>query len=97
MAQSKSSTASASRAASAESKKIKIAVADDHTIFRDGLRRLLGLEPDFEIVAEAQDGTEVPDILRDKEPDILLLDLKMPGLDGLASSSASSSRSSTAS
>jgi DNA-binding NarL/FixJ family response regulator len=48
------------------------------------LRRLLTLEGDFEIVAEAQDGTEVMDILRDKEPDILLLDLKMPGLDGLS-------------
>jgi len=84
MAQRTSSTAAAaSEAPAAKSKKIKIAVADDHTIFRDGLRRLLGLEPDFEIVAEAQDGTEVPDILRDKEPDILLLDLKMPGLDGL--------------
>jgi DNA-binding NarL/FixJ family response regulator len=45
---------------------------------------LLTLEGDFEIVAEAQDGTEVMDILRDKEPDILLLDLKMPGLDGLS-------------
>jgi DNA-binding NarL/FixJ family response regulator len=64
--------------------KIRIAIADDHTIFRDGLRRLLTLEQDFEIVAEAQDGTEVMDILRDKEPDILLLDLKMPGLDGLS-------------
>jgi DNA-binding NarL/FixJ family response regulator len=66
------------------SEKIRIAIADDHTIFRDGLRRLLTLEEDFEIVAEAQDGTEVMDILRDKEPDILLLDLKMPGLDGLS-------------
>ncbi len=64
--------------------KIRIAVADDHAIFRDGLRRLLSLESDFEIVAEAKDGTEVLDILRDKEPDILLLDLKMPGLDGLS-------------
>lgn len=63
---------------------IKIALADDHAIFRDGLRRLLQLEPDFEIVAEAQDGTEVPDILRDYEPDVLLLDLKMPNLDGLS-------------
>ena len=68
----------------AGSEKIRIAIADDHTIFRDGLRRLLTLEGDFEIVAEAQDGTEVMDILRDKEPDILLLDLKMPGLDGLS-------------
>ena len=42
---------------------IKIALADDHTIFRDGLRRLLALEDDFDIVAEAKDGTEVMPIL----------------------------------
>ena len=77
-------SASATETNSAGSEKIRIAIADDHTIFRDGLRRLLTLETDFEIVAEAQDGTEVMDILRDKEPDILLLDLKMPGLDGLS-------------
>ena len=62
---------------------IKIALADDHTIFRDGLRRLLALEPDFKIVAEAKDGTEVLPILEEHEPDILLLDLRMPGADGL--------------
>ena len=66
-----------------ESEAIKIALADDHTIFRDGLRRLLALEPDFEIVAEAKDGTEVIPILEEHEPDILLLDLRMPGADGL--------------
>ncbi len=77
-------SASATESKPAGSDKIRIAIADDHTIFRDGLRRLLTLEGDFEIVAEAQDGTEVMDILRDKEPDILLLDLKMPGLDGLS-------------
>lgn len=68
----------------AAKEKITICIADDHTIFRDGLRRLLGLETDFQIIGEAQDGTEVPDMLRDKNPDILLLDLKMPGLDGLS-------------
>lgn len=77
-------SASATESKPTGSDKIRIAIADDHTIFRDGLRRLLTLEGDFEIVAEAQDGTEVMDILRDKEPDILLLDLKMPGLDGLS-------------
>ena len=77
-------TVAATDANHSGSEKIRIAIADDHTIFRDGLRRLLTLEEDFEIVAEAQDGTEVMDILRDKEPDILLLDLKMPGLDGLS-------------
>jgi DNA-binding NarL/FixJ family response regulator len=62
---------------------IKIALADDHTIFRKGLRRLLALEPEFKIVAEAKDGTEVLPILEEHNPDILLLDLRMPGADGL--------------
>src|SRR5512132_2948666 len=64
--------------------KIRIVVADDHPIFRDGLCRLLGLEEDFEVVAQASDGRQVLEILQQLEPDILLLDLKMPGLDGLA-------------
>ena len=64
--------------------KIRIVVADDHPIFRDGLCKLLALEEDFEVVAQAQDGREVLDVLQQYEPDILLLDLKMPGLDGVA-------------
>lgn len=67
-----------------ENTKIRIVVADDHPIFRDGLCRLLALEPDFEVVAQAQDGKQVLDVLQRHDPDILLLDLKMPGLDGLA-------------
>ncbi|HWB84588.1 MAG TPA: response regulator transcription factor [Bryobacteraceae bacterium] len=64
--------------------RIRIVVADDHPIFRDGLCKLLALEEDFEVVAQAQDGRQVLDVLQQHEPDILLLDLKMPGLDGLA-------------
>jgi DNA-binding NarL/FixJ family response regulator len=64
--------------------KIKIVVADDHPIFRDGLCKLLALEEDFEVVGQAQDGRQVLEVLQQHEPDILLLDLKMPGLDGLA-------------
>ena len=63
---------------------IRIALADDHPVFRDGLRKLLSLERDFEVVAEAQDGTEVVDILVEVEPDVLLLDLHMPQRDGIA-------------
>ena len=66
------------------SSRIRIVVADDHPIFRDGLCKLLALEEDFEVVAQASDGRQVLEILQQFEPDILLLDLKMPGLDGLA-------------
>jgi DNA-binding NarL/FixJ family response regulator len=64
--------------------KIRIVVADDHPIFRDGLCKLLALEEDFDVVAQASDGRQVLEVLQQHEPDILLLDLKMPGLDGLA-------------
>jgi two-component system, NarL family, nitrate/nitrite response regulator NarL len=69
---------------SAVKQKIRIVIADDHPIFRDGLCRLLALEEDFEVVAQASDGRQVLDVLQQHEPDILLLDLKMPGLDGLS-------------
>ena len=64
--------------------KIRIVVADDHPIFRDGLCKLLDVEEDLEVVAQADDGLEVLGLLQRYEPDILLLDLRMPGLDGLA-------------
>ena len=64
--------------------KIRIALADDHPIFRDGLCRLLSLEEDFDVVAQVNDGLQVLEVLRQYEPDILLLDLNMPGLNGLA-------------
>jgi DNA-binding NarL/FixJ family response regulator len=62
---------------------IRILIADDHPIFRDGLRKLLTLEEDFRVVGEARDGKECLEMLEELQPDILLLDLKMPGLDGL--------------
>jgi two-component system nitrate/nitrite response regulator NarL len=64
--------------------KIRIALADDHPIFRDGLCRLLSLEEDFVVVAQVNDGLQVLEVLTQYEPDILLLDLNMPGLGGLA-------------
>jgi len=63
---------------------IRIVIADDHPIFRDGLRKLLSLEKDFEVVGEATDGEETLEVVRDREPDILLLDLRMPARDGLS-------------
>src|SRR6266481_7042875 len=62
---------------------IRLVIADDHPIVRDGLKKLLLLEDDFEIVGEAGDGREVLDKVRELNPDVLLLDLRMPNLDGL--------------
>jgi two-component system, NarL family, nitrate/nitrite response regulator NarL len=63
---------------------IRILIADDHPIVRDGLKKLLALEDDFEVVGEAGDGREVLDRVQEVEPDVLLLDLRMPNLDGLS-------------
>src|ERR1700685_4225655 len=63
---------------------IRILVADDHAIFRDGLRRLLEVADDISIVGEASNGAECLKMLPKVKPDILLLDLRMPEKDGLA-------------
>ena len=63
---------------------IRILIADDHPIVRDGLRKLLKLEDDFDVVGEAADGREVLDRVQELDPDVLLLDLRMPNLDGLS-------------
>lgn len=62
---------------------VKIVLADDHPIFRDGLRRLLESERGFEVIGEAGDGEEAVDVVRRLAPDVLLLDLSMPRRDGL--------------
>ena len=65
---------------------LNIVIADDHPIFRDGLRRLLEAEPNLKVVGEASDGAEAVKIARQLKPDILLLDLAMskrPGLEAL--------------
>jgi DNA-binding NarL/FixJ family response regulator len=62
---------------------VRIVIADDHTIFRDGLRRLLEAEPELQVVAEAADGSEAAAHVRELAPDILLLDLAMPRVPGM--------------
>lgn len=62
---------------------VRIVIADDHTIFRDGLRRLLESEPELQVVGEAADGAEAVTQTREVTPDILLLDLAMPRVPGM--------------
>jgi DNA-binding NarL/FixJ family response regulator len=64
-------------------KKVRIALVDDHPIVRDGLRKLLELEEDFEVIAEADNGRKMLEMIDEVRPDVVLLDLKMPGMDGL--------------
>ena len=63
--------------------KITVLIADDHPVVRQGLRVLLSLHPDIEVVGEAGDGAEAVELAAAVAPDVILLDLKLPGLDGL--------------
>lgn len=63
---------------------IKVLIADDHPVVRQGLRTFLGIQDDIEVVGEAEDGASAVTLAESLEPDIVLLDLKMPGADGLA-------------
>ena len=62
---------------------IRVLVADDHLIVREGLRLILETEADFELVGEAQDGAEAIQQAVACKPDVVLMDLRMPGMDGL--------------
>ena len=65
------------------SEKIAVLIADDHPVVRQGLRVLLSLEDDIEVVGEVGDGAEAVDLAAALVPDVILLDLKLPVLDGL--------------
>ncbi|MCL4826250.1 MAG: response regulator transcription factor [Caldilinea sp.] len=67
---------------------IRILIVDDHAIVRAGIRVLLQLQPDFEVVGEAEDGQEALRQVQQLAPDIALMDIGMPGMDGLAATRA---------
>ncbi len=64
-------------------KRITIVLADDHLIVRQGLHALLKAETDFDVIGEAGDGIQAMDLVRKLNPDVVVLDLMMPGLNGL--------------
>jgi len=66
----------------------RILIADDHSVVRQGLRMFLTLDPDFEVVGEAPDGAEALRLARELRPDVILMDLLMPVMDGVAATQA---------
>jgi DNA-binding NarL/FixJ family response regulator len=64
-------------------KKIRVLLADDHHLFREGLANILNAQPDFDVVGEANDGLEVLVKARKLNPDLILMDVGMPGCDGV--------------
>ncbi|MBS1948482.1 MAG: response regulator transcription factor [Bacteroidetes bacterium] len=66
-----------------ESETIKVAIADDHTLFRAGVKIALSIKKDVELVAEADNGMQLLNLLKHVEPDVILLDITMPIMDGI--------------
>jgi len=64
-------------------KKIRILIADDHTLFREGLRALLNVTPDIEVVGEAADGESAIAQIGAAQPEVILMDINMPGVNGI--------------
>lgn len=73
-------------------KKIKIILVDDHTLFRNGLKILLDTNPDFKVIGEAVNGKEFLEKLDDNIPDIVLMDINMPVMDGIEATQRANDR-----
>lgn len=67
-----------------EPKRMRVLIADDHRMFRQGLRQILETQPDMEVIGEAADGVEVVEKAVRLQPDVVLVDINMPGKDGVA-------------
>ena len=67
---------------------IRVLIADDHSVVREGLRRFLGRDPELTVVGEASDGAEAVELARQLHPDVVLMDLLMPVMDGIAATAA---------
>ncbi|MFE2597751.1 response regulator [Streptomyces sp. NPDC059396] len=76
---------------------IRVLLVDDDPLVRSGLRLMLGGAPDVKVVAEATDGAEVAALVAEHSPDIVLMDIRMPGMDGLAATEALRTRPSPSS
>jgi DNA-binding NarL/FixJ family response regulator len=67
-------------------KKISVVLADDHTVVRQGLKMLLNAQPDIEVVGEAENGWQAVELAKTKQPDLVLMDISMPDMNGIEAS-----------
>lgn len=67
---------------------IRVLIVDDNQVFREGLELVLGLRAEIEIVGSAEDGSDAAELARELTPDIVLMDYRLPGMDGVESTAA---------
>lgn len=77
-----------------DSRTIRVMLVDDHQVVRSGIALLLDIEPDLEVVAEAADGVEAVELARSAQPDVILMDIEMPRMDGVEATAQITSRTS---
>ena len=77
-----------SQAPSAGKKMIRVLIVDDQPAVRRGLHLRLSLEPEVEVIGEAEDGAEAISLARSLQPDVVLMDVRMPGMDGIEAAAA---------
>ncbi|PAD45557.1 response regulator, partial [Shouchella clausii] len=66
-----------------ETQEIRIVIIDDHPLFKEGVKRILSMEENFNVVADGEDGSEVIDLVRQHQPDVILMDINMPKTNGV--------------
>src|SRR5947199_10330620 len=67
---------------------IRVLLVDDNQVFREGLELVLGLRSEIEIVGAAEDGADAAELARELQPDVVLMDYRLPGMDGVAATGA---------
>ncbi|MEP6909037.1 MAG: response regulator transcription factor [Actinomycetota bacterium] len=70
------------------SEPVRVALVEDNEVFREALELLLGLRPDIKVVASAEDGTKVVELCREHSPDVVVMDYRLPALDGVQATRA---------